>query len=88
MSKAKPAAAPDTQQPVVADLKFAEALRELEGIVQSMENGQLALEDAILAYNRGATLLTHCQAQLSAAEQKIQVLDNGALKKYDPGHPQ
>lgn len=59
---------------------FEAALAELESIVQGMETGKLSLEESLAAYQRGAALLKHCQGALSAAEQKIQVLEAGQLK--------
>ena len=69
--------------PVVNDLKFEAALSELEQIIQSMEGGRLPLEESIAAYRRGSELLKHCQQQLSDAERKIQILENGALRDFD-----
>lgn len=59
---------------------FEAALAELESIVQNMESGKLSLEDSLAAYQRGAALLKHCQGALTAAEQKIQVLEAGQLQ--------
>jgi exodeoxyribonuclease VII small subunit len=49
-----------------------------------MESGQLPLADLLSGYQRGATLLSHCRAQLDAVEQQIKVLDNGTLKTWTP----
>ena len=59
---------------------FEAALAELESIVQGMETGKLSLEESLAAYQRGAALLKHCQGALTAAEQKIQVLEAGQLQ--------
>ena len=56
---------------------------ELENIVSSMESGKLELEASIAAYRRGMELMQHCQAQLSAAETQIRVLENGQFKDVD-----
>lgn len=72
--------------PPTGELKFEAALAELEQIVQSMEGGRLPLEDALEAYRRGAELLKHCQQQLGDAEHKIQVLENGALRDFEPSN--
>lgn len=69
--------------PAVSELKFEAALAELEQIVQGMEGGRLPLEESIAAYRRGSELLKHCQQQLSDAENKIQILENGALRDFD-----
>ena len=69
--------------PAVADMKFETALAELETIVGDMEDGHLPLEESIAAYRRGSELLGHCQNLLKAAEHKIQILENGALRDFD-----
>lgn len=66
----------------IGEMKFEAALAELEAIVQNMEGGRLPLEESIAAYRRGSELLKHCQQQLSDAERKIQILDDGALRDY------
>ena len=58
---------------------FEAAGSELEAIVQEMESGNLPLEDALARYQRGTTLLRHCQATLSEAEQRVKVLEGESL---------
>lgn len=70
----------------VAGLKFEAALAELEKLVASMEAGQLPLEESLTAYRRGVALLQHCQGQLADAEEKVRMLDNGALRPFDSGN--
>ena len=48
----------------IEDLNFEASLKELEEIVERLENGQGSLEDAISAYERGSLLKKHCQAKL------------------------
>ena len=74
---------PNPAAPATNKLKYEAALAELERIVQDMEGGRLPLEESIAAYQRGSELLKHCQQQLSDAEQKIQVLEDGALRDFD-----
>jgi exodeoxyribonuclease VII small subunit len=69
--------------PAASKMKYEAALSELEQIVQRMEGGQLPLEESLAAYRRGSDLLKHCQRQLSDAERKIQVLEEGALNDFD-----
>ncbi|MDX9995394.1 MAG: exodeoxyribonuclease VII small subunit [Rhodocyclaceae bacterium] len=59
---------------------FEAALKELEGIVQSMEDGSAPLEESLKSYERGIVLLDYCQETLARAEQKIRLLDNGQLR--------
>ena len=72
----------DENAPTV-DLKYEAALAELEQIVRSMEDEHLPLEESIAAYRRGSELLGHCQTLLKAAEQKVQILENGVLRDFD-----
>ncbi|MDG6095498.1 exodeoxyribonuclease VII small subunit [Acetobacter sp. AN02] len=63
----------------ITALSFEEALHELERIVRSMEVGQLKLEDAITAYERGSVLRQHCEKKLREAEERVQLI----VKKND-----
>ena len=51
--------------------KFEENLAELETIVQSLENGEIALEDAISAFQKGMLLSKELQATLDKAEKTL-----------------
>jgi len=46
----------------------------LEGIVKTMESGDLSLEDSLKYFEQGVQLTRQCQSALSAAEQKISLL--------------
>lgn len=61
---------------------FEAAMAELERIVADMESGQLALQQSLAAYQRGAELLQFCQQALADAQQQVQVLENGMLKPF------
>lgn len=52
-------------------MKFEDALAELEKIVQKLEQGQVKLDEAIDAYERGAALKRHCEARLAEAQARI-----------------
>tara|TARA_B100000941_G_C28439242_1_gene518712 strand:- start:81 stop:374 length:294 start_codon:yes stop_codon:yes gene_type:complete len=56
----------------IVDLNFEASLKELEEIVERLENGQGSLEDAISAYERGSLLKKHCQAKLDEARLKVE----------------
>ena len=74
---------PSSQNSPEPTLGFEAALAELEAIVRNMEAGQLPLDQALATYERGATLLRHCQETLGAAEQKLKILENGELRGFD-----
>ena len=60
---------------------FEEALHRLEEIVESLEQGQLPLEEAIRTFEEGTQLRRICEGRLREAERKIEML----LKDED-GH--
>ncbi len=64
------------------EMRFSDALAELETIVSELESGQLELEDSIARYERGVALLRACQAQLAEAEQRVTML-MGELESDD-----
>lgn len=59
---------------------FEAALAELEKVVADMETGKLSLEESLVAYQRGVELLQQCRGRLEDAQQRVRVLENGALK--------
>jgi exodeoxyribonuclease VII small subunit len=63
----------DTPRPV-EELRFSEALEELEAIVAALEGGQLDLEEGLARYERGVALLRASQAKLVEAEQRVNML--------------
>ena len=60
------------------DLSFEEALKKLEGIVESMESDELPLETLLARFEEGTRLAKLCQSKLSEAELKIQELEKNA----------
>lgn len=59
-------------------MPFEEALKKLEGIVESMESEELPLEELLAKYEEGTQLAKICQAKLAEAELKIQQLEKTA----------
>jgi exodeoxyribonuclease VII small subunit len=58
-----------------ADLsQFEQAMAELEGIVQQLEQGDLSLDVSLSQFERGISLVKQSQQQLQSAEQKVQML--------------
>jgi exodeoxyribonuclease VII small subunit len=56
------------------DLTFGSALTELDQIVAALEGGQLELEDSLVRYERGVSLLRALQLKLADAQQKVTML--------------
>ena len=59
-----------TDKPV-AEMSFEDAMSALEGLVNRLEAGEVALEESIKLYERGAELKAHCQKKLAEAEEKV-----------------
>ena len=50
---------------------FEESLKQLEEIVNKMEQGQLNLEQSLGAFEQGVQLTRQCQSTLKQAEQRV-----------------
>ena len=57
-----------------AALPFEQAIEQLEGLVETLEDGELDLEASLAAFERGVALSKHCASQLDAAERRIELL--------------
>lgn len=55
----------------VEEMNFEDAIRELEQVVGKLERGDVALEDSIALYERGAALKKRCETKLGEAEEKV-----------------
>jgi len=53
---------------------FEAAMRELEQLVERLEQGDLSLEESLAAFERGVSLTRACQSALKEAEQKVEIL--------------
>jgi exodeoxyribonuclease VII small subunit len=62
----------DTVPDDIKRLGFEEAMKELEKIVKDLESGQVKLDEAVKAYERGAALKKHCEAKLADARMKVE----------------
>ena len=67
----------------VEELSYEEALAELEGIVESLEDGQSQLDESMKLFERGQALVTHCGALLEAAQLKVQKLAGESVTAFE-----
>ncbi len=58
----------------MAEIKFEEALKKLEKIVEDLEKGDLSLDEALKKYQEGIELSRSCAQRLDSAKKKIDVL--------------
>lgn len=54
---------------------FEDALGKLESIVETMEAGELPLEQLLTRFEEGTRLAKFCQDKLAAAELRLQQLE-------------
>lgn len=65
------------------ELKFEEALKELEQTVHEMERGDLGLDELLADFEKGIGLLRVCEKKLAEAEGKIAVLTQSEIAAAD-----
>jgi exodeoxyribonuclease VII small subunit len=59
------------------------SLKEINTLIENMEKGDLSLEHSLEKFERGITLIKHCQKVLQEAEQKVQILIQDNLQPYE-----
>lgn len=57
-------------------LSFEDALQRLEGIIESIDNDNKPLEEAIKLYEEGISLANHCTEKLEDAELRIEEVNS------------
>lgn len=68
----------------MSEPSFEKALSELEGIVEKLEKGGLALNDSLSLFEKGVKLARFLREELEKAEKKIDILlkdEKGDIKK-------
>ena len=73
-------------------MTFEEAMKELERLVDSLDKGDVSLDEAIAAYDRGSQLKDHCQKKLNEAKMKVETIQasdpaNSNPNKLTPFNP-
>ncbi len=71
--------------PPLENLKFEQAVEQLENIIEQIENGSAGLQSSLKHYEQGTHLIKHCSKILEGVEQKIQELtiDSTATAQSD-----
>jgi exodeoxyribonuclease VII small subunit len=65
--------------PTIKD--FESAIAELESIVKTLEEGDLALEKSLALFERGVQLSRFCHGKLEEAERRVEILnERGEIK--------
>jgi len=58
----------------MSEPSFEKALSELEGIVEKLEKGGLALNESLALFEKGVNLAKFLRGELEKAEKKIEIL--------------
>ncbi len=67
----------------MAKKTFETALTRLEQITEELEDGELSLENSLKKFDEGIKLAEFCNAKLSDAKAKVEILldKNGKLER-------
>ncbi len=66
------------------NIKFEQAIAELEEVVGKLEKGELTLDESIEFFQKGVELSKYCSKRLDEAERKITLLiekENGEISE-------
>ncbi|KHA50274.1 exodeoxyribonuclease VII small subunit [Sulfitobacter geojensis] len=55
----------------IEEMSFEAAMAELEKVLGQLERGDVALDESIALYERGAALKARCETKLKEAEEKV-----------------
>lgn len=67
----------------MAEIKFEEALKRLEKIVEELEKGELSLDEALKKYQEGLELSRACSQRLDSAKKKIDVMAKNKKGEFE-----
>jgi exodeoxyribonuclease VII small subunit len=67
--------------PAIAAMSYEIAVKELESLVASVEQGEVGLEKSLALYRRGEQLVRHCKALLDKAETTVRTLSVGEFER-------
>ncbi len=69
---------------ILEKMNFEDAMKELEILVDSLDKGDVSLDEAIAAYDRGSQLKDHCQKKLNEAKMKVETIQSSGDKNIIP----
>ncbi len=64
---------------------FEESYKMLEQVIQKLEEGELPLDESVALYEKGISLVRHCEQQLEQAELRVSQLLSDAEHEVDAG---
>ena len=69
---------------VLEKMTFEDAMHELENLVNALDKGDISLDKAIAAYDRGSKLKDHCEKKLNEAKMKVETIQLSENKEIIP----
>ncbi len=66
----------------IEKMTFEQAIQQLKGIVDRIEQGEIPLQDSLEQYEKGMALIKHCRDILQKAEKRIE-----RISKEEPPEP-
>ncbi len=66
-------------------MKFEEKIKELESIINDLENGDIDLDESIEKYTKAMKLVKECDEKLDKIEKQVSklVLENGKEEDFN-----
>ena len=71
------------QKDEISKLTFEQAIQQLKGIVDKIEQGEIPLQDSLEQYEKGMALIKHCRDILQKAQKRIE-----KISKEEPPEPE
>ena len=67
------------------DMKFEDAVKELEKIISQLESGELDLDKSIKEYTEAMKLIEFCEKKLNSATKTVNKLveENGKIVDFE-----
>ncbi len=63
----------------IEKMTFEQAIQQLKGIVDRIEQGEIPLQDSLEQYEKGMALIKHCRDILQKAEKRIEKISKEEL---------
>ena len=67
-------------------INFEDSIKQLEALVETLETGNLSLENSLKSFEKGIKITRDCQTALANAEQRVRILtseEDGVIKTAD-----
>ncbi|MBR1717947.1 MAG: exodeoxyribonuclease VII small subunit [Bacilli bacterium] len=65
-------------------VKFEEKMKDLESIINDLENGEIDLDESIEKYTKAMQLVKECDSELKNVEEQVSKLvsENGSVENF------